>query len=312
MLNPSGGSVLNLSIPGCPVLPEYNVSDRQFWDNAAKNPNKSIRDYYEKFEHNMPLPVIANKQLMYTIEGPKVYFNILLQLIKMEQQIHADFPNFLRLVVDNIQIFERHWRKMCVDLRVGKLDRLLEVGKLDRQSFEGISIPRPRLALQLDRTFRELGFHKKVLGKDIVTRIYAQLKSEPLKPARFGRFSLSNIALSEQLRTRSPSHKYTLSRSNLESRRIRDQLGSDALGAAGGLSRVGSATSLSDQLTALKESGMSGIDDVPITRLSPIKQTRFADSSDLTLNRPSSATFAAATVGSFQSTSLSSPTRQSI
>ncbi len=150
-----------------------------FWSLAAKNPVKSVRDYHEGFDHNMPVPVVSNGEVVYSFEGPALYFNVLNQIIAMERRVDADHPDFLRLVVDHVQIFERHWRKMVADIRQGRLDRSLQVSSESRQIFESTNLPRPLLAERLDLTFRQLGFHKKVLGKDIVIQPYAALRHPP-------------------------------------------------------------------------------------------------------------------------------------
>jgi hypothetical protein len=59
------------------IKPNYDLTPAEFWKNAKKLPNKTLRDYDEKFEHSMPLTVIDNYKLTYTIEGPKIYLNIL-------------------------------------------------------------------------------------------------------------------------------------------------------------------------------------------------------------------------------------------
>lgn len=132
----------------------------------------------------MPVPITNNGQLQYTFEGPKVYYNILNQLIRMEKNIDADDADFLKLIVDNIQIFERHWRKMVADIRTAKLDRNLEVPRDARVAFEASNLPRPLLASKLDFTFRQLGFHKKVLGKDINIQPFAEKKEWTIKETR--------------------------------------------------------------------------------------------------------------------------------
>ena len=132
----------------------------------------------------MPVPIVNNGQLQYTFEGPKVYYNILNQLIGMEKSIDADDADFLKLIVDNIQIFERHWRKMVADIRTAKLDRNLQVPQETRVAFEASNLPRPLLASKLDFTFRQLGFHNKVLGKDINIQPFAEKKEWSLKETR--------------------------------------------------------------------------------------------------------------------------------
>ena len=59
----------------CPPEAEQ-ITSLQFWDSVTKNPNKTIRDYDEGFEHNIPMPVVVDKEVVYTFEGPKLYFSI--------------------------------------------------------------------------------------------------------------------------------------------------------------------------------------------------------------------------------------------
>jgi hypothetical protein len=170
----------NVSMPIYPVPPNTNLTVDEFWDNMAKNPNKSKRDYDEKFDHNMPMPVVQSSQIVYTFEGSKVYLNILIQIIDIGEgkipgaAVHYDNPDFLRLVTNHIQIFERHWRKMVADLRKGTLNRNAVVSDDDRTMFEALSLPRVALSKTLDDAFRDLGFHTKAMGKDIKATQYAE------------------------------------------------------------------------------------------------------------------------------------------
>jgi hypothetical protein len=159
-------------------IPDTNITSEEFWKIVAKNPNKTVKDYHENFNHNMPLPVLHEGELVYSFDGSQIYYNILNQIIQMdERDIHYDHPILLKLVMDNIQIFERHWRKMVVDIRTGLLDRRLLVPQQTRLAFEAANLPRPRHAQQLDNAFRQLGFHKKVLGKDIQIKEYAERRT---------------------------------------------------------------------------------------------------------------------------------------
>ena len=130
----------------------------------------------------MPLPIVRNGEMFYTLEGPLLYVQILEKIIWLEDGgetkngISSDEGSFLRLVVDHIQIFERHWRKMVVDIRQGTLNRHIKCDKQVRITYLASAMPRPLLAVKLDRAFRNLGFHMKVIGKDIPMQSYAKLK----------------------------------------------------------------------------------------------------------------------------------------
>ena len=169
MLKPLEQSIQSIPVSTYDIKPNYDLSPAEFWNNARKLPNKTLRDYDEKFEHSMPLAVIDNYKLTYTIEGPKLYLNILLKILELYQSddIHYDNPIMLRLVTDHIQIFERHWRKMVADLREGKLNRHVTVSKEARTLYEATSIPRPAVAKSLDDCLRMLGFHAKAGGNAV-------------------------------------------------------------------------------------------------------------------------------------------------
>ena len=170
-----------IQIHACDVVPGTDLDQAQFWKAAPKNPNKSVRDYHEKFEHSMPLPIVADGEVMFTLEGAATYVQLLQRIIQINEKdprrgIHHDNGDFLRLVVDHIQLFERHWRKMVVDIRQGELNRHAHVSEKARILYCSTAMPRPAVATKLDTAFRNLGFHMKVLGKDIIMKGYASRK----------------------------------------------------------------------------------------------------------------------------------------
>jgi len=169
MIKPLEESIQSVPISTYHIKPNYDLTPTEFWKNAKKLPNKTLRDYDEKFEHSMPLTVIDNYKLTYTIEGPKIYLNILLKILDLYQneQIHYDNPIMLRLITDHIQIFERHWRKMVADLREGKLNRHVSIPKEARILYEATAIPRPAVAKIFDDCLRMLGFHAKAGGNAV-------------------------------------------------------------------------------------------------------------------------------------------------
>ena len=130
----------------------------------------------------MPLPLVRNGEMFYTLEGPLIYVQILEKIAWLEESgstingIHSDEGSFLRLVVDHIQIFERHWRKMVADIRMGTLNRQVHCSPEKRVTYLANTNPRPMMGAKLDRAFRNLGFHMKVIGKDIPMKSYADRK----------------------------------------------------------------------------------------------------------------------------------------
>lgn len=203
---------LTLNVDTHNVAPGGDVSQEEFWSIVSKNPNKSLRHYDENFEHNIPLPIVHDGKLVYTFEGPRIYLNILLEIIKIEDKVHFDNPEFLRLIMNYIQIFERHWRKMVADIRSGYLNSNLNVPADILSLFQSINYPRPGLAKNLDSTFRKLGFHKKVIGKDIKLQKYAEKRHPSIANPRARRLSIPNRQPSSDM-----SVSFDLSRNEISS-----------------------------------------------------------------------------------------------
>ena len=59
---------------------------------------------------------------------------------------------------------ERHWRKLCKDLRLGKLNKHLPVSKAKRTEMESAMLPNPKQAKLLEECLRKLGFHDRASG----------------------------------------------------------------------------------------------------------------------------------------------------
>ena len=103
----------------------YNpATDLNFWKTIGKNPNKSIRDYNDTFNQNVPMPFLKDKAIVYTYEGRQAYTQIINKIIDMYvlnhfHDIDINSYRFLDLLVNHLPLFERHWRKMVSDIREG-------------------------------------------------------------------------------------------------------------------------------------------------------------------------------------------------
>jgi hypothetical protein len=195
----------------------------EFWSSAPKNPIKTVRQYDESFEHNLPLPFVSNGELMYTLEGPLMYIGVLRRLVELDENDHKaiskDGSDFLRLIVDHAQLFERHWRKMVVDIRTGCLNRNILLPENAKKLYLSVSMPRPVLAVKLDTAFRDLGFHMKVLGKDIHIKSYAEKKIRKHTAKRkmsfpqtsLGSSGIAAISLGDEIKPNTSSRPGTLS-----------------------------------------------------------------------------------------------------
>ena len=186
-----------IHIQGNSLAPDTALSDQEFWKATERLPNKTMRDYDEKFEHSIPMPVVHDKGLTFTLEGSKLYLAILTQIATMfdARTLHYDNPDMVRLVVDHMQIFERHWRKMVKDIRQGTLHRHCAVSHESRELYEMTKLPQPEIAGELDVVFKHMGFHAKALGpigKDVVLKPYALPKHTKLEDPRKRRLSLTH------------------------------------------------------------------------------------------------------------------------
>jgi hypothetical protein len=108
------------------------------------------------------MPVVSDKHLTFTLEGSKLYLAILVQIATMFEDLtlHYDNPDMVRLVVDHMQIFERHWRKMVQDIRKGTLHEHVSVAPEARELYENTRLPKVRIAVSTDPShpFREFDF----------------------------------------------------------------------------------------------------------------------------------------------------------
>jgi hypothetical protein len=188
---------------------EMNYSTpEKFWRNISKNQNKTVDEYTKGFGTNISFPIVSHAALSYTWDSSKVYVMLLRRLVYLGErhQLQADDGDFLRLVVDNMQAFERHWRKFVIDIRTGSLNKRLLLSDADRSEYLSSCIPSPAIANALDAAFRNLGFHMKVLGKDIMETKHAAPKvnnsgNTPFHPRGSNSESLEFIRLRKRRRS---------------------------------------------------------------------------------------------------------------
>ena len=140
-----------------------------------------MNDVQEKFSCNIPVTFVSDGQVMYTLESSKLYLALLRKIISLsrneEVELNSDHADFLRLVFDHKLMFERHWRKILIDIRDGKLNRHVTVSDGERLAFEAETRPFPLLADQLEGAFRDMGFYKRSTAKDTVHEGFAALKN---------------------------------------------------------------------------------------------------------------------------------------
>lgn len=163
-----------------PAPTDINSTAEEFWRNISKNQNKTVEEYTQGFGTNVSFPIVSHAELSYTWDSSKVYVMLLRRLVYLgeRRQLDADDGDFLRLVVDNMQAFERHWRKFVIDIRTGTLNKHLLLSDAERTEYLSSCIPSPSIANALDAAFRALGFHMKVLGKDIMETAHATRKPD--------------------------------------------------------------------------------------------------------------------------------------
>ena len=131
--------------------------------------------------------------MLYTMDGAIVYLRILKQLQTMVLHISHNDSKFLRLLLDHASFIERHWRKLVRDIRLGTLNRHVQVLPIVREMYLRTAIPQPRLADRLDRELRLLGFHVRASNTEVQCIPYAKFAHPPPPASKARRHTFSGF-----------------------------------------------------------------------------------------------------------------------
>ena len=125
---------------------------------------QSMAELEKGFKITTPIPLISNGELRLTTKAVDLYLHILRKLRDESLCLVDDQIAFVNFCFNYVVFMERHWRKLCKDIRNGKLDKGLPISYAVRQSIEGAMLPDPKLSRKFEEGLRRLGFHDRASG----------------------------------------------------------------------------------------------------------------------------------------------------
>ena len=108
-----------------------------------------------------PLPLISHGELRLTIDVVDIYIDVLLTLIDPQAGVMEDDQQLTLYVYNLFTFFDRHWKHLISDLRMGTLNPELPVDKTTRAFIQLHLHPAPSRARHLDNFLRTVGFHRR-------------------------------------------------------------------------------------------------------------------------------------------------------
>lgn len=165
----------------------------EFWSKTKLLPNASVQAYETTIASSMPVGFVKGNEIVYTMDASTVYLHILRELQALSEHIYADDSKFLRLLLQHATFFERHWRKLVRDIRLGTLNNKLVLPESEMQRYLVSAVAQPRMANQLDRAFRQLGFHTRMTAREITHVTHAELRWPKAKATRTRRHSAPEL-----------------------------------------------------------------------------------------------------------------------
>ena len=123
--------------------------------------NTDMETYETKHTITRPLPLISHGELRLTIDVVDIYIDVLLTLIDPQAGVMEDDHQLTLYVYNLFTFFDRHWKHLISDLRMGTLNPELPVEKTTRAFIELHLVPSPSRARHLDHFLRTVGFHRR-------------------------------------------------------------------------------------------------------------------------------------------------------
>ena len=120
-----------------------------------------IETYETKHTITRPLPLISHGELRLTIDVVDIYIDVLLTLIDPSAGVMEDDQQMTLYIYNLFTFFDRHWKHLISDLRMGTLNPELPVDETTRSYIELHLFPAPSRARHLDNFLRSVGFHRR-------------------------------------------------------------------------------------------------------------------------------------------------------
>jgi len=125
---------------------------------------QSMSELEKGFKITTPIPLISGGELRLTTKAVDLYLFILQKLRDETLCLVDDQVAFVNFCFNYVVFMERHWRKLCKDIRNGKLDKGMPIAPSVRRSIESAMLPDPKLSRKFEEGLRRLGFHDRASG----------------------------------------------------------------------------------------------------------------------------------------------------
>lgn len=163
---------------------ELDATSESFWRKSRKNPNKNKLDMEKNFLCNFPMAYTGDDgNVCYTLDGSKLYLNVMIQLQTIinapgyvSNPLNSDHPLLLRIITDTMQLVDRHWRKLIIDMRDGTLHHALTISSKERSDYLSAYPANSSASKDLEAAFLDLGFQARSGGPEIELLPFADLK----------------------------------------------------------------------------------------------------------------------------------------
>jgi len=108
------------------------------------------------FKITNPIPLISDGELRLTTKAVDLYLHIFNKVRDEELKLIEDDVAFVNFCFNFIVFLERHWRKLCKDLRLGKLNKRLPISEVQRKKIESAMLPNPKRAKLFEEGLRKV------------------------------------------------------------------------------------------------------------------------------------------------------------
>jgi hypothetical protein len=156
---------------------------------------QSMSELEQGFKITTPIPLITDGELRLTTKAVDLYLHIFNRIRDEKLKLIEDDVAFVNFCFNFIVFMERHWRKLCKDIRMGKINKNLPISKEVRESLESAMLPNPKRAKMFEEGLRRLGFHDRASGTKTTNKTVQD--GDALNEKKFKRHVLDKIRENE-------------------------------------------------------------------------------------------------------------------
>ncbi|GMI14663.1 hypothetical protein TrVE_jg1553 [Triparma verrucosa] len=165
-------------------------------NETFKKREQSLTELEKGFKITNPIPLISDGELRLTTKAVDLYLHIFNKVRDEKLKLIEDDIAFVNFCFNFIVFLERHWRKLCKDIRTGKLNKHLPISKAKRTEMESSMLPNPKRAKLLEESLRKLGFHDRASGTKATSKTVNE--DEDRQKKKFKKHVIAKIKENEQ------------------------------------------------------------------------------------------------------------------